>query len=80
MPQKLKPMRTVCGLDMHKDSIFVCILNEKGIQFQDKIGVLTPDLEQLVKVLHEHAATEVCMESTSIYWMPVWRILVYPSL
>ena len=75
MPQKLKPMRTVCGLDVHKDSIFVCILNEKGILFQDKIGVLTPDLERLVDVLHEHGATEVCMESTSIYWMPVWRIL-----
>ena len=75
MPQKLKPMRTVCGLDVHKDSIFVCILNENGILFQDKIGVLTPDLERLVDVLHEHNATEVCMESTSIYWMPVWRIL-----
>ena len=68
-------MRTVCGLDVHKDSIFVCILNENGILFQDKIGVLTPDLERLVDVLHEHGATEVCMESTSIYWMPVWRIL-----
>ena len=75
MPQKLKPMRTVCGLDVHKDSIFVCILNENGILYQDKIGVLTPDLERLVDVLHEHGATEVCMESTSIYWMPVWRIL-----
>ena len=68
-------MRTVCGLDVHKDSIFVCILNENGILFQDKIGVLTPDLERLVDVLHEHGATEVCMETTSIYWMPVWRIL-----
>ena len=75
MPQKLKPMRTVCGLDVHKDSIFVCILNESGILFQDKIGVLTPDLERLVNVLHEHNTIEVCMESTSIYWMPVWRIL-----
>lgn len=73
--KKLKPMRTVCGLDVHKDSVFVCILNENGILFQDKIGVLTPDLERLVVVLHEHGATEVCMESTSIYWMPVWRIL-----
>ena len=68
-------MRIVCGLDVHKDSIFVCILNENVILFQDKIGVLTPDLERLVDVLHEHGATEVCMESTSIYWMPVWRIL-----
>ena len=53
----------------------MCILNENGILFQDKIGVLTPDLERLVVVLHEHGATDVCMESTSIYWMPVWRIL-----
>ena len=68
-------MRTVCGLDVHKDSIFVCILNENGILFQDKIGVLTPDLERLVDTLHEHGTAEVCMESTSIYWMPVWRIL-----
>jgi transposase len=68
-------MRTVCGLDVHKDSVFVCILNEKCVLFQDKIGVLTPDLERLVDVLHEDGATEVCMESTSIYWMPVWRIL-----
>ena len=53
----------------------MCILNENGILFQDKIGVLTPDLERLVDVLHEHSAAEVCMESTSIYWMPVWSIL-----
>jgi hypothetical protein len=51
------------------------ILNENGILFQDKIGVVTPDLERLVDTLHEHGAAEVCMESTSIYWMPVWRIL-----
>ena len=75
MPQKLMPMRTVCGLDVHKDSVFVCILNENGILFQEKFGVLTTDLEHLVESIHEYGATEVCMESTSIYWMPVWRIL-----
>lgn len=74
-PKFKKTMRTVCGLDVHKDNVFVCILNENGILFQDKFGVLTPDLEQLVKALHEHGTTEVCMESTSIYWMPVWRVL-----
>ena len=68
-------MRTVCGLDVHKDSVFVCIINENGVLFQEKFGVLTPDLERMVDVLHEHEATEVCMESTSIYWMPVWRVL-----
>ena len=68
-------MRTVCGLDVHKDSVFVCIINENGVLFQEKFGVLTPDLERMVDVLHEYEATEVCMESTSIYWMPVWRVL-----
>lgn len=39
--------------------------------FQEKFGVLTPDLERMVAALHEYDTTEVCMENTSIYWMPV---------
>lgn len=69
------PMRTVCGLDVHKDSVFVCILNENGIVFSAKYGVLTPQLEQLLCVLRQYDVGEVCMESTSIYWMPIWRVL-----
>ena len=68
-------MRQVCGLDVHKDSVFACILNENGVIFQEKFGVLTPELEQLAAALQEHGVSEVCMESTSIYWMPVWRVL-----
>ena len=68
-------MRQVCGLDVHKDSVFACILNEKGVIFQEKFGVLTPELEQLAAALQKHGVSEVCMESTSIYWMPVWRVL-----
>ncbi|MBR3744015.1 MAG: IS110 family transposase [Bacteroidales bacterium] len=68
-------MRQVCGLDVHKDSVFVCILNENGVVFQEKFGVLTTELEQLLGIMREHDVTEVCMESTSIYWMPVWRVL-----
>ena len=65
-------MRQVCGLDVHKDSVFVCILNENGIVFQEKFGVLTPELEQMLSVMLQYRVEEVCMESTSIYWMPVW--------
>ena len=68
-------MRQVCGLDVHKDSVFACIVNEKGGVFQEKFGVLTPELEQLAAALQEHDVDEVCMESTSVYWMPVWRVL-----
>ena len=68
-------MRQVCGLDVHKDSVFVCILNENGVVFQNKFGVLTPELEQLASKIQELDVSEVCMESTSVYWMPVWRVL-----
>ena len=34
-------MRIVCGLDVHKDSVFACILNENGEKFECKFGVLT---------------------------------------
>ena len=68
-------MRQVCGLDIHKDSVFVCILNENGVVFQEKCGVLTTDLEQMLEIMQRHDVSEVCMESTSVYWMPVWRVL-----
>ena len=68
-------MRQVCGLDVHKDSVFVCILNDNGIVFQEKYGVLTTDLERMLEMMMNYGVQEVCMESTSIYWMPVWRVL-----
>lgn len=68
-------MRIVCGLDVHKDSVFACILNENGDKFECKFGVLTPQLEELRQLLLTHNVKEVTMESTSIYWHPIWRIL-----
>ena len=68
-------MKRVCGLDVHKDSIFCCISDENGVVFQEKFGVLTSELLRLVSNLQKYCTTEVAMESTSIYWMPIWRIL-----
>lgn len=68
-------MRIVCGLDVHKDSVFACILNENGDKFECKFGVLTPQLEELHQLLLTHNVKEVTMESTSIYWHPIWRVL-----
>ena len=64
-----------CGLDVHKDSVFVCIITEDGELFQEKFGVLTPELEQMRRYLQDHGTTDVCMESTSVYWIPVWNVL-----
>ena len=40
-------MRIVCGLDVHKDSIFLCILSSTGEIFEKKYGVLTNQLEEV---------------------------------
>jgi transposase len=68
-------MRKVCGLDVHKDRVFMCILSDSGEKIQQKFGVLTPDLDSLRDLLVFHGVGDVAMESTSIYWMPVWRVL-----
>ena len=68
-------MRTVCGLDVHKDSIFMCIVDSQAKKAQAQFGVSTREIKRLSQELKNHYVTEVCMESTSIYWMPIWRIL-----
>ena len=74
-PLKVRLMRAVCGLDVHKDSVFLCILNEDGELIERVFGVLTFQLQQLRDLLLTHHVDEVSMESTSIYWIPIWRIL-----
>jgi hypothetical protein len=69
-------MRTVSGLDGHKDSVFVCFLDEQDKKILEKhYGTLTPDLTTLRDALIEHDCGSIAMESTSIYWMPVWHVL-----
>ena len=68
-------MRTVCGLDVHKDSIFMCIKDSQGKKAELQFGVSTREIKALSQELKKHYVTEVCMESTSIYWMPIWRVL-----
>lgn len=68
-------MKTVCGLDVHKDSVYVCILQENGDKFATKFGTLTSDLYRLHDTLLQYRVEQAAMESTSIYWMPIWNVL-----
>ena len=68
-------MRTVCSLDIHKDSIFMCILDEQGKKSERKFGVSTREIKELSATLKSHYVSEVCMESTGIYWKLVWHLL-----
>ena len=68
-------MRTVCGLDVHKDSVFLCILHDSGEIFEKVFGVLTHELRDMRRQMQSHGVTEVTMESTAVYWIPIWRVL-----
>ena len=69
-------MEKACGLDVHKDSVFACILDEQGEKkFEKRFGTLTPELTTLRDTLISHGCGRVAMETTSIYWMPVWHVL-----
>lgn len=68
--------RTVAGLDVHKDSIYLCIMGHDGaIIFEKTYGVLTPELRQMCADMVERGVTEAAMESTAVYWVPVWNEL-----
>ncbi len=67
------------GLDVHKKSITACVLwaEAKGKSRKEKkrFGTFTHDLLQLADWLEQCGVTHVAMESTGVYWKPVWNIL-----
>jgi len=68
-----------CGLDVHKKSITACLLTptEQGETQQEvrRFGTMTRDLLELSDWLTGNGVTHVAMESTGVYWKPVWNIL-----
>lgn len=65
-----------CGLDVHKDSVFCCILGKNGEKiYEGRFGTLTPELDKLRETLVNYNCGYAAMESTSIYWIPVWNTL-----
>ena len=68
-------MRIVCGLDVHKDSVYLCILSSTGEIVEKVFCVLTFQLAKMRDLMLKHHVQEVGMESTSVYWIPIWRVL-----
>lgn len=69
--------RIVAGLDVHKDSIYLCIMRQdEAILLQKTYGTLTPELHSMCEEMVSYGVEEAAMESTATYWMPVWGVLV----
>jgi len=66
------------GIDVHKDSVSVCLRTvEKGKIHQEvkTFSTMTKGLLELLDWLEKAGCTHVAMESTGVYWKPVWHVL-----
>lgn len=63
-----------CGLDVHKKSITACIITPKGKEVKT-YSTLTDELLELVDKICDNKCTGVAMESTSVFWKPIYNLL-----
>jgi len=64
-----------CGIDVHKDMLMACIFT--GVRKKEirKFGTMTDDILELVQWLKDTSCQVAAMESTGVYWKPVYNIL-----
>lgn len=66
------------GLDVHAETIVACALWEEDGHIQKDIqtfSTFSKGLGDLLEWLEEHGVTHVAMESTGVYWKPVFAFL-----
>lgn len=68
-------MKRACGLDVHKDTIFCGVYNGKAHCVVKEYSTFTCSIRSMGDYLITEGVEEIAMESTSIYWIPVWNIL-----
>lgn len=67
-----------CGLDVHKETVVACVMIREAEKEEKEIRTfrtMTSDLLVLHDWLLGYRVTHVAMESTGIYWKPVFNIL-----
>lgn len=70
--------RRCCGMDVHKDTIVVCVLppdGQKGSVCRKTYRTFRNDLTRMRGWLKLLKVSEIAMESTGVYWRPVWNVL-----
>jgi len=66
------------GLDVHKQTVVACVRHWGGGRARQEVrtfGTATRDLLALGDWLAAERVTHVAMESTGVYWKPVWNLL-----
>jgi transposase len=72
-------LKSCCGIDVHKSMIKACIakgpLDKPPKLTTRTFSTMTSDLLKLKDWLRENEAEAVAMESTGVYWKPIFNIL-----
>lgn len=63
------------GIDIGSEFHYVAVPEDRAEQSIRKFGCYTADIEDMAKWLKECRIKTVAMESTGVYWMPVFQIL-----
>jgi transposase len=69
---------TVAGMDVHKKTVVVVVLQSRQPDQDYASGIFGTTqlgLKELVAFLRQHGVTHAAMESTAQYWRPVWMTL-----
>ncbi len=67
-----------CGIDVHQESLTACIMKGHGKQLYKEIrefATFTDGIQALGAWLKEHEIIHVAIESTGVYWKPVFNVL-----
>jgi transposase len=70
--------RRCCGMDVHKETVVVCVLppdGKAGEPIKKIFGTFRKDLTRMRGWLKLLKVTEIAMESTGVYWRPIWNVL-----
>jgi transposase len=70
--------RRCAGLDVHKETVVACVRIVKGSKVEREVktfGTTTRELLELSDWLVSQECSIAVMESTGVYWKPVWHIL-----
>ena len=73
-----KKYRRCCGMDVHKETVVVCVLapdGQEGKPLKKVYGTFSKDLGRMRGWLKQLKVTEIAMESTGVYWRPIWNVL-----
>lgn len=70
--------RRCCGMDVHKDTVVVCVLPPVGGEakaIRKTYGTFRNDLIRMRVWLKQLKVSEIAMESTGVYWRSLWNVL-----